>query len=225
MMAFGRDPQTGRLPARGPRPNVSSIVRRRLLPQRVYADNRGDRARYRRTRSRAIPEARRPRAPRAPQRSGARTTRKPSGSSNVNRARPSTGWREGPDRRRGAPQPPAPSHGRRGRAFTDPLPPARAWMKQGPFPCGRVVLSRAVWRYYDPLRLPGGRLPLPGLAGYRQALLPEPRSSGPPRASPVPTTPFWPFHAPYAGGFLGTRSRLPGAVHGLRHWNAGSAPS
>src|SRR4029453_13682729 len=48
---------------------------------------------------------------------------------------------------------------------------------------------------------------------------------GPPRVSPVPTTPLWPFHAPYAGGFLGTRSRLPGAAHGLRHWNAGSAPS
>jgi hypothetical protein len=48
----------------------------------------------------------------------------------------------------------------------------------GALPSGRVVLSRAVWRYYDPLRLPGGRLPLPGLAGYRQALLPEPRRLG-----------------------------------------------
>src|SRR4029453_1879109 len=95
----------------------------------------------------------------------------------------------------------------------------------GALPSGRVVLSRTVWRYYDPLRLPGGRLPLPGLAGYRQALLPEPRRLGPPRASPVPTTTFRPFHTPYAGGFLGTRSRLPGAVHGLRHRNTGSAPS
>src|SRR4029453_18237127 len=48
----------------------------------------------------------------------------------------------------------------------------------GALPSGRVVLSRTVWRYYDPLRLPGGRLPLPGLAGYRQALLPEPRRLG-----------------------------------------------
>jgi hypothetical protein len=61
--------------------------------------------------------------------------------------------------------------------------------------------------------------------GYRRACFPSPAGSGPPRASPVPTTPFWPFHAPYAGGFLGTRSRLPGAVHGLRHRNTGSAPS
>src|ERR671912_2576521 len=32
----------------------------------------------------------------------------------------------------------------------------------GALPSGRVVLSRAVWRYYDPLRLPGGHPPLPG---------------------------------------------------------------
>jgi hypothetical protein len=32
----------------------------------------------------------------------------------------------------------------------------------GALPSGRVVLSRAVWRYYDPLRLPLGRPPLPG---------------------------------------------------------------
>src|SRR4029450_5288379 len=51
-------------------------------------------------------------------------------------------------------------------------------MKQGSFPSGRVVLSRALKRYYDPLRLPGDRPPLAGLAGYRQALLPEPRRPG-----------------------------------------------
>jgi hypothetical protein len=39
---------------------------------------------------------------------------------------------------------------------------------------------------------------------------------GPRRASPVPTATFWSFHAPYAGGFLGTRSKIPGAFHGLR---------
>jgi hypothetical protein len=65
----------------------------------------------------------------------------------------------------------------------------------------------------------------PVVAGYRRACFPSPAGSGPPRASPVPTTPFWPFHAPYAGGFLGTRSRFSGAVHGLRHRNTGSAPS
>jgi hypothetical protein len=224
-MAFGRDPQTGRLPARGPRPNVSSIVRRRLLPQRVYADNRGDRARYRRTRSRAIPEARRPRASRAPQRSGARTTRKPSGSSNVNRARPSTGWREGPDRRRGAPQPPAPSHGRRGRAFTDLLPPARAWMKQGPFPPAGLCCPVPSGGTTTPSDSLVAACHFPASPVIGRHCFPNPAGSGPPRASPVPTTTFRPFHAPYAGGFLGTRSRLPGAVHGLRHRNTGSAPS
>jgi hypothetical protein len=47
------------------------------------------------------------------------------------------------------------------RALTDPLLGASASMKQGPFPSDRVVLSQAIKRYYDPLRLPGGRPPLP----------------------------------------------------------------
>ncbi len=54
---------------------------------------------------------------------------------------------------------------------------------------------------------------------------PDPAGSGPSRASPVPTTAFWPFHVLYAGGFLGTRSRFPGAFHGLRPIHTGSAPS
>jgi hypothetical protein len=41
-------------------------------------------------------------------------------------------------------------------------PPARCLDEAGVLPSGRVVLSRAVKRYYDPLRLPGGRPPLPG---------------------------------------------------------------
>jgi hypothetical protein len=45
-------------------------------------------------------------------------------------------------------------------------------------------------------------------------LRPSP-TSGPRRASPVPRTTFWPFNAPYAGEFLGTRSRIRGAFRGL----------
>src|SRR5207247_3624306 len=62
-------------------------------------------------------------------------------------------------------------------------------------------------------------------AGSRQALLPEPRRLGATEglASSHDTLPTVP--RPYAGGFLGTRSRLPGAVHGLRLRNTGSAPS
>jgi hypothetical protein len=90
-------------------------------------------------------------------------------------------------------------------------------MKQGPFPCGRVVLSRAVWRYYDPSDSLVAACRFPASPVIGRHCFPNPAGSGPPRASPVPTTPFRPFHAPYAGGFLGTRSRLPGAVHGLGH--------
>jgi hypothetical protein len=64
------------------------------------------------------------------------------------------------------------------RALTDPLLEASRVDEAGALPSGRVVLSQAIKRYYDPLRLPGGRLPLPGLAGYRQALLPQPRRLG-----------------------------------------------
>jgi hypothetical protein len=39
-------------------------------------------------------------------------------------------------------------------------------------------LSRVLKRYYDPLRLPLGRPPLPGASGYRRELLPEPRRFG-----------------------------------------------
>jgi hypothetical protein len=39
-------------------------------------------------------------------------------------------------------------------------------------------LSRVLKRYYDPLRLPLGRPPLPGASGYRRELLPGPRGFG-----------------------------------------------
>ncbi len=42
---------------------------------------------------------------------------------------------------------------------------------------------------------------------------------------PVPSSTFWPFHVPYAGGFLGTRSGTRSAFHGLRRVIGGSAPS
>ena len=42
-------------------------------------------------------------------------------------------------------------------------------MKQGPFALWTAFPSSD---YYDPLRLPSGRLPLPGFAGYRQHMLP-----------------------------------------------------
>ena len=79
--------------------------------------------------------------------------------------------------------------------------------------------------YYGPLRLPLGRRPLPGVAGYRQARFPPPAAAGPRRVSPVPMTTFWPFHAPYAGGFLSAPSRRRDTVHGLRRRGTGSAPS
>ena len=47
-------------------------------------------------------------------------------------------------------------------------------MKQGPFaPAGLCCPDHR--RYYDPLRLPLGRLPLPGTTGYRQGCFPPPQ--------------------------------------------------
>jgi hypothetical protein len=95
-------------------------------------------------------------------------------------------------------------------------------MKQGPFaPTGLCCPGHR--HYYDPLRLPLGRPPLP-VAGYRRARFPVPAGPGPRRVSPVPRTTFRPFRAPYAGGFLGTCSRTPGAFRGLRPRGTGSAP-
>jgi hypothetical protein len=96
-------------------------------------------------------------------------------------------------------------------------------MKQGPFALAGLCCPGR-HRYYGPLGLPLGCRPLHGAAAYRPALLPSPAGTGPRRVSPVPRTTFWPFHAPYAERFLRTRSRLPGAFHGLRPVRAGSAP-
>ena len=62
-----------------------------------------------------------------------------------------------------------------------------ASMKQGPFaPDGLCCPDRH--HYYDPLRLPLDRRPLPGVTGYRTTRFPSPAATGPRRASPVPRT-------------------------------------
>jgi len=67
-----------------------------------------------------------------------------------------------------------------------PSLPRRAPVKQGPFArAGLCCPSRR--HYYGPLRLPLGRLPLPGVTGYRQARS-RPQRTGPRRVSPVPMT-------------------------------------
>jgi hypothetical protein len=96
-------------------------------------------------------------------------------------------------------------------------------MKQGSFALAGLCCPDRQ-RYYDPLGLPLDRRPLHGAAAYRPALLPPPAGAGSRRVSPVPRTTFRPFHALYAGRFLRTRSRLPGAFRGLRPVRAGSAP-
>ena len=77
--------------------------------------------------------------------------------------------------------------------------------------------------YYGPLRLPLTARLFP-CVGYRWACFPGRRPGAEEGASPVPTTPFRPFHAPCAGGFVRTRSRIFGAVRGLRPPFIGSAP-
>ncbi len=59
-------------------------------------------------------------------------------------------------------------------------------------------------------------------AGHR---FPPPAAAGPRRVSPGPGTTVRTFNAQYAGGFLGARSRYPGAFRGLRRAWTGSAPS
>ena len=67
-------------------------------------------------------------------------------------------------------------------------------MKQGPLAPGGLCCP-AHRRYYDPLRLPLGRQPLPGVTGYRTACFSSPAATRPRRASPVPRTAVRPFHA------------------------------
>ncbi len=103
----------------------------------------------------------------------------------------------------------------------DPLPVRPCIGEAGALRSGRVVLSR-------PSSLLGPP-PTPSRppATSRALVIGGPASRaadpGPRRASPVPTAPFRPFHAPCAGGFVGTRSRFPGAVRGLRPPFIGSA--
>lgn len=88
-------------------------------------------------------------------------------------------------------------------------------MKQGPFAHGRFCCP-AGHRYYDPLRLPLGRRPLPGVTGYRTARFRRPqRRAEEGLSSSLGTHLTVPL--PYAGGFIDTRSRNPGVFHGLHH--------
>ena len=98
-------------------------------------------------------------------------------------------------------------------------------MKQGPFPPAGLCCPVPSGGTTTPSDSLVAACHFPASPVIGRHCFPNPIGSGPPRASPVPTTTFRPFHAPYAGGFLGTRSRLSGAVHGLRHRNTGSAPS
>ena len=99
-------------------------------------------------------------------------------------------------------------------------------MKRGPFPHRRLCCPQRLKQYYDPLRLP-----LVCIAVSRVRRLSTRTASrhtaaaGTRRVSPVPKTTIRTFNAQYAGGFLGARSRIPGAFHGLRRRVNGSAPS
>src|SRR5215203_7289514 len=79
----------------------------------------------------------------------------------------------------------------------------------GALPSGRVVLSLPASLLRPPPTPwwpPATSRPSPVIGRH---CFPSPAGSGPPRASPVPTTPLRPFHAPYAGGFLGHPLQVP----------------
>src|SRR6266545_2114232 len=103
----------------------------------------------------------------------------------------------------------------------DPLLVRACAGEAGALRSGRVVLSRPS----SLLRPP----PTPSRpsATSRALVIGGPASRaadpGPRRASPVPTTPFRPLHAPCAGGCSGTRSRILVADRGVRHRLSGSA--
>jgi transposase InsO family protein len=75
------------------------------------------------------------------------------------------------------------------RALTDPLPPACASMKQGSFPRAGLCCPAPSSGTTTPSDALVAARHFP-LVGYRRACFPSPAGSGPPRASPVPTTPL-----------------------------------
>ena len=77
--------------------------------------------------------------------------------------------------------------------------------------------------YYDPLRLPLGRLSFPG-SPVIERQLPGPQTRGRGGSPQFPRRPSDRSMSLNAGGFVGTRSRFSGAVRGLRLGVAGSAP-
>jgi hypothetical protein len=99
----------------------------------------------------------------------------------------------------------------------------RAPVKQGSFaPAGLCCPDHR--HYYDPLRLPLDCRPLHGATAYKPTRSYPPQGQGqvgPPQFPGQPSNRSTPSHA---GRFLRTRSRLPGAFHGLRPVRAGSAP-
>src|SRR4029453_18030906 len=78
------------------------------------------------------------------------------------------------------------------RALTDPLLAASRVDEVGALPSGRVVLSRPSSGTTPPSDALVAAPHFP-LVGYRRACFPSPAGSGPPRASPVSTTPLLPF--------------------------------
>ena len=97
-------------------------------------------------------------------------------------------------------------------------------MKQGPFARGRLCCP-ARRHYYDPLRLPLGCRPFPGVTGYRQARSRPPQGRG--RGGPLqfPRPPSDRSTSPTPEGPSAPAPGSTGAFHGLRQIHTGSAPS
>ena len=98
-------------------------------------------------------------------------------------------------------------------------------MKQGPFAHRGLCCPAADIANMAPSDSLWATHHFPGAPVIGRTCFPTPAGPGPRRASPVPATPFCPFHVPYAGGFFGICSRFPDAFHGLRQIHTGSAPS
>ncbi len=85
--------------------------------------------------------------------------------------------------------------------------------------------SHAVICYYDPNRLPLGRLPLPGITGSRQASLPVTRRDGAEEDLPISEHNPLTVPSPLRRRVPRCPLPVPGTFHGLRRSNSGSAPS